>query len=78
MARMQAKSQLGKGIASLSGLGELSLSSRRRVEQELISKGMSLGFLAIAAARWTSYTPPPTLEQNQAPIGATQQASRQV
>ncbi|GAA5842810.1 hypothetical protein JCM3766R1_007169 [Sporobolomyces carnicolor] len=36
VARMQAKTQFGKGIASLSGLG----------------------FLAIAAARWTSYSPP--------------------
>ncbi|GAA5843454.1 hypothetical protein JCM5353_003580 [Sporobolomyces roseus] len=56
IARMQAKSQFGKGIASLSGLG----------------------FLAIAAARWTSYTPPPTLEQSQAPVQAAQQANRQV
>ncbi|GAA5905561.1 uncharacterized protein JCM6883_005369 [Sporobolomyces salmoneus] len=41
VARMQAKTQVGKGIASLSGLG----------------------FLAIAAARWTSYSePPPTIE----------------
>ncbi|GAA5939729.1 uncharacterized protein JCM15063_005270 [Sporobolomyces koalae] len=36
--RIQAKSQLGKGVASLAGLG----------------------FLAVAAARWTSYTPPPS------------------
>ncbi|GAA6005762.1 hypothetical protein JCM11491_003999 [Sporobolomyces phaffii] len=36
-ARAQAKSQFGKGVASLAGLG----------------------FLAIAAARWTSYVPPP-------------------
>lgn len=28
----------------------------------------SLGFLAIAAARWTSYTPPPTLEHKAAPV----------
>ncbi|GAA5946872.1 hypothetical protein JCM3765_002053 [Sporobolomyces pararoseus] len=35
-ARMQAKTQVGKGVASLAGLG----------------------FLAIAAARWTSYEPP--------------------
>ncbi|GAA5877755.1 hypothetical protein JCM16303_000226 [Sporobolomyces ruberrimus] len=42
-ARMQAKTQVGKGIASLSGLG----------------------FLAIAAARWTSYAPPPVQEAQQ-------------
>ncbi|GAA5993884.1 hypothetical protein JCM5350_001582 [Sporobolomyces pararoseus] len=35
-ARIQAKTQIGKGVASLAGLG----------------------FLAIAAARWTSYEPP--------------------
>ncbi|GAA6000456.1 hypothetical protein JCM10207_008019 [Rhodosporidiobolus poonsookiae] len=40
VSRATAKTQVGKGAASLFGLG----------------------FLALAAGRWTAYTPPPELE----------------
>ncbi|GAA5945871.1 hypothetical protein JCM1841_004231 [Sporobolomyces salmonicolor] len=45
VSRSHAKTPLGKGAASLLGLG----------------------FFAVAAARWTSYTPPPSQDEVHVP-----------
>lgn len=61
VARSQAKTRVGKAVAGAAGLGAPShelvlLQSSRLVRTDSPS---CVGFLAIAAARWAAYTPPP-------------------
>lgn len=56
-ARGQANTRTGKGVASLAGLGQSVPQYREAVA--LLTRYLHTGFLAVAAARWTAYTPPP-------------------
>ncbi|GAA5821499.1 hypothetical protein JCM10212_001491 [Sporobolomyces blumeae] len=65
----QACRVTGTATFSLVGLYAL-LVSRRQATSQLGKASASLfglGFLAVAAARWTSYTPPPSSESGSSP-----------
>jgi len=62
VSRATAKTPLGKGAASLMGLGaphSPSRSSQRSERQLTPAFLLRTGFLAVAAARWNTYSPPP-------------------
>ena len=58
VARSQAKTRIGKATASAAGLGKFSRLAS--VHERTRADWLSTGFLAIAAARWTAYSPPPS------------------
>ena len=55
VARSQAKTRVGQSVASAAGLGK----SSAQYAWSTRADWLFTGFLAVAAARWSAYSPPP-------------------